>query len=186
MPRDDSKDGTKALKRARLRAKKDPDSKTRTKKDYIDGISARTGIPRSVVKTVLQEILDQMLDDLRREKRIEFREFGVFEVKKRAQRRAQNPRTLAPVVVPPKRTIKFKPGLRMREALEAAANAESKAPAKAPGNAQGKSASGVEVKPASKTAKQASRRDDSRAPRDGHGVSGARVPARKIGSVKPA
>lgn len=186
MPRDDSKDGTKAPRSAKRRARKGPDSKTRTKKDYIDGISARTGIPRSVVKTVLQEILDQMLDDLGRDKRIEFREFGVFEVKKRAQRRAQNPRTLAPVVVPPKRTIKFKPGLRMREALDGAGKAPAKPQVKTQVktqiNTQGRSASGVEAKPASKTAKQASRRDDHRAPRDGHAGGAARVMARKISS----
>ena len=47
--------------------------------------------------------------------RIEFRDFGVFEVHERQARLAQNPRTLEKVDVPPKRVVKFKPGRVMRD-----------------------------------------------------------------------
>jgi hypothetical protein len=50
---------------------------------------------------------------------LEFRDFGVFEVKERAARVAQNPKTLVPVKVPPKRTVKFKVGRLMKDQLEA-------------------------------------------------------------------
>jgi nucleoid DNA-binding protein len=46
---------------------------------------------------------------------LEFREFGVFEIKERAARKAQNPRTLEKVDVPAKRVVKFKVGRMMKE-----------------------------------------------------------------------
>ena len=54
-------------------------------------------------------------DELARGNRLEFREFGVFEVRERAARWAQNPRTLEKVRVPAKRVVKFKVGRLMRE-----------------------------------------------------------------------
>ncbi len=58
-----------------------------------------------------------MVAELARGNRLEFREFGVFEIKTRAARTAQNPKTLKPVRVPAKRTVKFKVGRQLREAL---------------------------------------------------------------------
>jgi integration host factor subunit beta len=48
---------------------------------------------------------------------LEFRDFGVFEVKERAARTAQNPKTLKKIQVPAKRRVKFKIGRVMREKL---------------------------------------------------------------------
>ena len=70
-----------------------------------------------------------------RRKRIELRNFGVFEVKKRAARKARNPRTGQRVDVPEKYVVTFKPGKEMeervrqleREAAEAAARARESA-----------------------------------------------------------
>ena len=49
--------------------------------------------------------------------RFEFRDFGVFETKVRKARKAQNPKTLEPVEVPEKRTVKFKVGRLMKQKL---------------------------------------------------------------------
>jgi len=48
---------------------------------------------------------------------LEFRDFGVFETKVRKARKAQNPKTLEPVEVPEKRTVKFKVGRLMKAKL---------------------------------------------------------------------
>jgi hypothetical protein len=47
--------------------------------------------------------------------RIELRNFGVFEVKKRAARKARNPRTGEKVFVAEKFVVTFKPGKEMEE-----------------------------------------------------------------------
>jgi integration host factor subunit beta len=91
---------------------------TITKKDLIDRISEKSGVRRSTVKDVVQMFLDQITDELAAGNRLEFRDFGVFEVKSRAARTAQNPKTLQRVSVPPKRSVKFKGGRLMRDRLE--------------------------------------------------------------------
>lgn len=95
---------------------------TITKKDLIDRIADRTKIKRPYVKSAVQEFLDQVISELKKGNRLEFRDFGVFEVKQRAARIAQNPKTLERVEVPSKRTVKFKVGRLMRESLEEPAN----------------------------------------------------------------
>ena len=92
---------------------------TITKKDLIDRGALTTRIKRTVVKKAVQEFLDQIVEDLGKGHRLEFRDFGVFEIRERAPRTAQNPKTLERVKVPAKRTIKFKVGRKMREALDA-------------------------------------------------------------------
>ena len=68
-----------------------------------------------VAKDIIQSFLDSIIEELAAGNRLEFREFGVFETKERAARRAQNPRTLEKVSVPAKRIVKFKVGRMMRE-----------------------------------------------------------------------
>ena len=92
--------------------------KTITKKILIDRIAESTDMKRVAVKQVVQEFLDQVIVELGEGNRLEFRDFGVFEVKHRAPRIAQNPKTLERVPVPAKRTVKFKVGRRMREAMD--------------------------------------------------------------------
>ena len=90
---------------------------TITKKELIDRIADATGQKRVVVKKVIQAFLDNVIVELGRNNRLEFRDFGVFEVKQRRARKAQNPKTLEPVQVPPKRTVKFKVGRLMKQTL---------------------------------------------------------------------
>ena len=81
-------------------------------------IAERTGQTKVVTKEIVQRFLDEIIHELSEGNRLEFREFGVFEVKERPARRAQNPRTLEKVDVPPKRVVKFKVGRLMKESLD--------------------------------------------------------------------
>ena len=92
---------------------------TVTKKELIDRIAERTQAKRVSVKRIIQAFLDEVTVELCKDNRLEFRDFGVFETKQRAARIAQNPKTLARVEVPAKRTVKFKMGRLMRENLGA-------------------------------------------------------------------
>ncbi len=93
----------------------EPEQKTITKKELANRIAEATDQPKVVVKDILQRFLDGIIDELVAGNRLEFREFGVFEVRDRAPRRAQNPRTLEKVEVPAKRVVKFKVGRLMRD-----------------------------------------------------------------------
>src|SRR5689334_4726597 len=90
---------------------------TITKKELIDRIADSTDQRRVQVKRVVQQFLDQIIAELGKGNRLEFRDFGVFETKLRKARKAQNPKTLEPVEVPEKRTVKFKVGRLMKQRL---------------------------------------------------------------------
>lgn len=91
--------------------------KTVTKKDLVDRIAEQSGSKRVVVKKVIQQFLEEIIHELGEGNRLEFRDFGVFEVRARAARIAQNPKTMEKVRVPSKRTVKFKVGRLMKDRL---------------------------------------------------------------------
>ena len=90
---------------------------TITKKELIDRIAEQTDQKRSDVKKTLQSFLDEVIVELGRGNRLEFRDFGVFEIRERKARTAQNPKTLEPVQVPAKKSVKFKVGRRMEQSI---------------------------------------------------------------------
>ncbi len=90
---------------------------TITKKELIDRIAEQTQAKRMVVKPIIQSFLDEIVSELGKNNRLEFRDFGVFETRTRQARKAQNPKTLEPVQVPAKRTVKFKMGRLMKQKL---------------------------------------------------------------------
>ncbi|MHC4939696.1 MAG: HU family DNA-binding protein [Planctomycetota bacterium] len=94
-------------------------ARTVTKKELVSRIADRTGQTKVVTKDIIQMFLDEIITELGRGNRLEFREFGVFEIKERAARKAQNPRTLEKVDVPAKRVVKFKVGRLMKERVGA-------------------------------------------------------------------
>ena len=91
---------------------------TVTKKQLTDRIADAVGNKRVLVKDIIQRFLDEVVRELARGNRLEFRDFGIFEVRTRKPRIAQNPRTLQRVPVPPKRTVKFKVGRLMRQRVQ--------------------------------------------------------------------
>lgn len=90
---------------------------TITKKELIDRIAEQENCKRVLAKRIIQSFLDSIISELSHGNRLEFRDFGVFECRHRASRRAQNPKTLDKLVVPPKRTVKFKVGRVMKQQM---------------------------------------------------------------------
>jgi len=87
---------------------------TITKKELVDRIAERTQCKHATVKAIVQQFLDEVTTELAKQNRLEFRDFGVFEVKEQAARVGQNPKTLEPVEVQAKRRVKFKMGRIMK------------------------------------------------------------------------
>jgi nucleoid DNA-binding protein len=86
-----------------------------TKKEIVKQISDAIEETQLKTKKIVQKTFDAIVKTLVREGRIELRNFGVFEVKKRRKRKARNPRTGEPVQVPEKYVVTFKPGKKMEE-----------------------------------------------------------------------
>ena len=90
---------------------------TITKRSLVDRIAESNKAKGTAVKAIVQCFLDEIIAELAKNNRLEFRDFGVFEVKERAAREAQNPKTLEKVRVRAKRTVKFRAGRLMKEKL---------------------------------------------------------------------
>jgi integration host factor subunit beta len=109
-----------------------------TKKEIVRTISEEIGLTQLQTKEIVQKTFDAIVEALVAEHRIELRNFGVFEVKRRAPRKARNPRTGDKVFVPEKFVVTFKPGKEMeervveleRQAAAAARTSRSKTPGK--------------------------------------------------------
>lgn len=86
-----------------------------TKKEIVRTISEEIGLTQLKTKEIVQKTFDAIVETLVTEGRIELRNFGVFEVKKRAARKARNPKTGDKVDVPEKYVVTFKPGKEMEE-----------------------------------------------------------------------
>ena len=92
---------------------------TITKKKLIQVISQSRGVHPNDVRGVIQAFLDAMTDSLATGDRLEFRDFGVFEVVERKQKIGRNPKNAAvPIIIPPRLAVKFTPGKKMRKLID--------------------------------------------------------------------
>jgi integration host factor subunit beta len=89
-----------------------------TKNDLVIFLAEKHGLPRSLIHDAVQMIFDGIIDTLVTEGRIELRNFGVFQVKKRKARSARNPRTGEQVEVAERLVVTFKPGQEMESRIE--------------------------------------------------------------------
>lgn len=97
-------------------------TETLTKEDVTRRVAEKMDRPlyktKPWVRAVLRAVGD-LLIEADPERRIELRNFGVFEVKKtKAKPTARNPKTNETVFVPSRRKTHFKPGKRIREVLK--------------------------------------------------------------------
>ena len=90
-----------------------------TRKEIVRSISEELDLTQLETKQIVQKVLDAILQTLTETGRVELRNFGVFEVKRRGARKARNPRTGEKVFVPEKFVVTFKPGQVMQKRVEA-------------------------------------------------------------------
>jgi len=89
------------------------------KKKLINAISQSKGLNPTEVRTVVQAFLNEMTTCLSQGHRLEFRDFGVFEIVERRQKIGRNPKNAAvPIIIPARRAVKFTPGKKMRQFVE--------------------------------------------------------------------
>jgi DNA-binding protein HU-beta/integration host factor subunit beta len=88
-----------------------------TKKEIVRSVSEKLNLTQLQTKEIVQNVFDCLAGTLIEEKRIELRNFGVFEVRTRAARNARNPKTGAEVKVKEKQVVVFKSGQALEHAL---------------------------------------------------------------------
>jgi len=122
-----------------------------TKKEIVKTISEEIGMTQLKTKEIVQKTFDAIVTALVEERRIELRNFGVFEVKKRAARKARNPRTGQRVDVPEKYVVTFKPGKEMEERVRQLERDAAVAAARKQADGDGRWVAGREVGPVAPT-----------------------------------
>jgi len=86
-----------------------------TKRDLVMRIARETGLIQQDVSVVLQKTLDYIVESLAKGESVEFRNFGVFEVRIRKSRIGRNPNKPTHVVtIPTRKVVKFKMGRIMK------------------------------------------------------------------------
>lgn len=78
------------------------------KKDIVEEVAQKTGLNKSIVREIVDKFLMVVYTALEEGKRVELRGFGVFEVKKVKGRKARNPKTGEPVLIPERNKVTFK------------------------------------------------------------------------------
>lgn len=92
---------------------------TITKKKLIQDISQSKNLHPNDVRNVIQSFLDVMTDYLAKGDRLEFRDFGIFEIVERKQKIGRNPKNASvPIVIPARPAVKFTAGKKMKKMIE--------------------------------------------------------------------
>jgi integration host factor subunit beta len=91
-----------------------------TRADLTEAVHQAIGLPLKESDIVVCAILDSIVRTLRAGNKVEIRGFGTFNTRQRGERTARNPKTGAPVKVPPKRIPFFKASKELRGLVEKA------------------------------------------------------------------
>jgi len=87
-----------------------------TKRDLTVRISSELNMNQADVQTVIQQTLDHITDELGAGRRVELRNFGVFDLKVRKSRVGRNPmKPENTVTIPEQVTVNLKMGKEMAE-----------------------------------------------------------------------
>lgn len=90
-----------------------------TKRELVIDVAERLGYTQNEVADVIQATLDSIIGSLAEGNRLEIRNFGVFELKRRDARLGRNPRTGEAVPIEEKSVAVFKPGKALKQLVEA-------------------------------------------------------------------
>ena len=90
-----------------------------SKKEIIKAIADKRDSTQQDAKKMIEDTLAAIVESLISDRRVELRNFGVFEVKQRKARIARNPHTNEQFPVEAKQVITFKPGKQMLERVRA-------------------------------------------------------------------
>lgn len=88
-----------------------------TKADLIDVVTGAGAPTRKDSEVIVETIFDSIVGALRAGDKVEIRGFGSFRVRQREGRTGRNPKTGAPVAVPPRRVAYFRPSKELRDGI---------------------------------------------------------------------
>lgn len=81
------------------------------KKELTNAIANKTGLSKTESLNALNAVMEIITEEMKQNKQIILIGFGTFSVKKKAARKGMNPTTFAPIEIPAKKVVNFKPSI---------------------------------------------------------------------------
>ena len=80
------------------------------KGQLIDAIASNSGLTKAASEKALNAIISSVTKAMKKGERVGLVGFGSFSISQRKKRTGRNPQTGAPITIPAKKVVKFKPG----------------------------------------------------------------------------
>ena len=87
------------------------------KAELVDAVASKTGLSKTDVDSVIKTTIETITEAVAKGDKVSFIGFGSFELTTRAGRQAKIPGTDKIVDVPPSKTVKFKVGKQLKDAV---------------------------------------------------------------------
>ncbi|MGD9558065.1 MAG: HU family DNA-binding protein [Mangrovibacterium sp.] len=87
------------------------------KAQLIDAIAEKAGLTKADAKKALDAFVESTTDALKNGDRVALIGFGSFAVTTRSARSGRNPQSGAPITIPSKKIVKFKPGAELTDSI---------------------------------------------------------------------
>ncbi len=88
------------------------------KADLVDAISDKADISKKAAGAALDTVLGEITSALKKGERVSISGFGTFSVGSRAARQGRNPQTGATIQIAASKTLRFKAGKALKEAVQ--------------------------------------------------------------------
>jgi DNA-binding protein HU-beta len=88
------------------------------KADLVDAISEKADIPKRAAGVALDVMLGEIAEALKKGERVSISGFGTFSLGSRAARTGRNPQTGATIHIPASKTVRFKAGKALKDAVQ--------------------------------------------------------------------
>lgn len=87
------------------------------KAQLIDAIAEKAGLTKADAKKALDAFVESTTEALKNGDRVALIGFGSFAVASRSARTGRNPQSGAPIAIPERKVVKFKPGAELTDAI---------------------------------------------------------------------
>lgn len=83
--------------------------------DLVRELSQKLKVKDKEALSIIDSLIDSIKETILENGRLEIRDFGVFQVKKRKERIGRNPKNKKEYPIPTHRAVTFKPGKQIKE-----------------------------------------------------------------------
>ena len=88
-----------------------------TRKDLSNKVYQNLGFSRNFSSTIIDNFFDILIRELLKSNKVKISSFGTFKVINKKERIGRNPKTKIEAIILPRKVVKFKPSLLIKEKL---------------------------------------------------------------------